>query len=214
MSSKTKRGANLTLLKAKENELINKKFNSWTVLKFDSFDKRFHSGRDHYKRKWLCKCECGVERSVAEYTLVNGKSKSCGCKTGIKMRENWKTRLDPEIPFKKVLAMYKRSAKVRNIEFRLSDEEFRRLTSGNCNYCNNPPETISKNWSRVGHNFIYVYNGIDRLDPTKGYILNNCTSCCSTCNYMKTDLSYPDFLKKVEQIYNNLIKNKKNNEYK
>jgi hypothetical protein len=29
--------------------------------------------------RWLCKCDCGTERSVASGSLQNGRSKSCGC---------------------------------------------------------------------------------------------------------------------------------------
>lgn len=30
-------------------------------------------------KKWACRCECGTERLVNRYNLVDGKTKCCGC---------------------------------------------------------------------------------------------------------------------------------------
>jgi len=30
-------------------------------------------------RCWLCRCDCGVEKAVSAFNLVNGQAKSCGC---------------------------------------------------------------------------------------------------------------------------------------
>ena len=42
--------------------------------------------------------------------------------------------------------------------------------------------------------------GIDRLDSSKDYDIDNCKSCCTTCNYMKKDLSEVEFLSHIVQI--------------
>jgi hypothetical protein len=34
-----------------------------------------------------------------------------------------------------------------------------------------------------------VYNGIDRIDNTKGYTSGNCLACCIRCNKLKGKLS-------------------------
>ena len=31
------------------------------------------------RKRWLCKCECGVEVKVSELSLLNNNTKSCGC---------------------------------------------------------------------------------------------------------------------------------------
>lgn len=33
-------------------------------------------------KKWICRCECGVEKSILGYSLRTGRSKSCGCTGG------------------------------------------------------------------------------------------------------------------------------------
>lgn len=43
--------------------------------------------------------------------------------------------------------------------------------------------------------------GIDRVDPALPYIVENCKSCCSLCNYMKKDWSLEEFLGHVGRIH-------------
>lgn len=33
----------------------------------------------HGSAVWLCRCDCGKETTVSEYSLVSGRTKSCGC---------------------------------------------------------------------------------------------------------------------------------------
>lgn len=44
-------------------------------------------------------------------------------------------------------------------------------------------------------------NGIDRFDPTIGYIVSNCKPCCAECNYMKGRLQYDEFINHIIKIY-------------
>lgn len=39
-----------------------------------------HKGKGTY---WLCRCDCGTERYINDYTLKSGITTSCGCKRGI-----------------------------------------------------------------------------------------------------------------------------------
>jgi len=53
-------------------DLTGKQFERWTVLyrtKTDDYDNIY----------WMCKCNCGTQREVSGKTLINGKSRSCGC---------------------------------------------------------------------------------------------------------------------------------------
>lgn len=64
------------MAKPKYNTLpIGAKFNRWTVL---SAAHQIPTDAAH-KFRWLCRCECGTERIVIGRSLVDGKSKSCGC---------------------------------------------------------------------------------------------------------------------------------------
>jgi hypothetical protein len=85
---------------------------------------------------------------------------------------------------------YKKRIKIKNINVQISDNDFKKLFEDICYICGKKA------------NDIYL-NGIDRFDNKKGYTVENCRSCCSTCNYMKKDMDYDDFINQVAKIYNN-----------
>ena len=43
--------------------------------------------------------------------------------------------------------------------------------------------------------------GIDRVDNSQGYTLENSASCCKICNFMKKTTTKGEFLKQIEKIY-------------
>jgi len=49
------------------------------------------------------------------------------------------------------------------------------------------------------------YNGIDRVDNSRGYESGNVVSCCGVCNMLKHVLSKEEFLARIEKIYKNSI---------
>lgn len=56
--------------------LTGKRFGFWTVLHFDPDCPK----RDN---KWICRCKCGLEKSVQAWGLKDGRSRSCGCSGGM-----------------------------------------------------------------------------------------------------------------------------------
>lgn len=106
--------------------------------------------------------------------------------------------------FNDILYTYMHRAKKKGVSFKLSESEFRQLTSSNCHYCNKIP---SQNANRKHSNFkyknrmrfkiSYIYNGIDRINSNEGYTLNNCVSCCGDCNLIKNDILSYDEMKVV-----------------
>jgi hypothetical protein len=60
--------------------MIGKVFNSWTVLERAENDKKNNA-------RFLCRCICGKEKVVYKQSLVNGNSKSCGCKNYKNLRK-------------------------------------------------------------------------------------------------------------------------------
>ena len=81
-----------------------------------------------------------------------------------------------------IISKYERRAKENNIEMSISNDEIIDLTKGGhtCHYCNEID--------------IRGYCGIDRVDPNIGYVLDNCVSSCSMCNYMKYTLQFEYFI--------------------
>jgi hypothetical protein len=90
---------------------------------------------------------------------------------------------------------YVRTSNYKNLAFELTETEFEEIVKNECHYCG----LFTKG---------KTFNGIDRKDQTKGYIVGNCVSCCEMCNFIKKSLSDEIFLERVEHIltYNKCIK--------
>jgi len=81
---------------------------------------------------------------------------------------------------------YKKRAKNKlHLDFLITYDEFKEYISKKCDYCNIDPNP---------------YNGIDRIDNTKGYIKDNLVTCCTMCNMFKSDITLDNFMKIIEHI--------------
>lgn len=76
--------------------------------------------------------------------------------------------------------MYLRNSNKKNKEFAITEEEFQTLTSQACTYCSK-------------QNSATHTNGVDRVDSSRGYTLDNCVPCCGECNVMKKTMSDVEF---------------------
>ena len=101
----------------------------------------------------------------------------------------------------KLFYAYKLSAKKRNISFNISSETFENLINKNCYYCGSEPSQIYKSSFHT-----LVYNGVDRIDSSKGYNDDNVIPCCKYCNQMKSNMDADIFLNQIKRIHANLIK--------
>jgi hypothetical protein len=152
--------------------------------------------------QWLCVCDCGKERIVKAYVLYNGKIKDCGCKI-----EKIK-RYDSEACAKKALYYsYKNGKKAKTVGFDIREEDFFKITKMDCFYCNTAPFTIKINYKNNWKS-VYLYNGLDRIDNTKGYFLSNVRPCCKWCNFSKRDMIEKDFIAWINRIQSNLTQSK------
>lgn len=139
---------------------------------------------------WLCRCDCGNEKELSSSQLKT--MKSCGCETKYKRGE---------ASFNLVLKAYLNGAKGRNLDFDLTIEEFKIITKQDCYYCGCKPSNIMDNKNHTGK---YIYNGIDRIDSSKGYTIENCVPCCTQCNRAKSNYSLNEFITWIERVYINL----------
>lgn len=74
-------------------------------------------------------------------------------------------------------------------------EEFYSISQKDCFYCSDKPNNVIKR-----KNKIFKYNGIDRLDNSKGHIIDNIVPCCKYCNFAKSDLSIEEFENWIKRI--------------
>lgn len=93
-------------------------------------------------------------------------------------------------------------------EWNLSLDEFSELIHKPCYYCGAAPSSNNM-WNnraaRITANEAIEINGIDRVDSSKGYSIDNCVPCCSVCNRMKSDLTMDEFLSHVKLLYDRNI---------
>jgi len=88
---------------------------------------------------------------------------------------------------------YKDRAHKKQLDFLIVYDDFDKITNGDCYLCGKKSNKQHK-------------NGIDRIDNTKGYSLDNIKPCCGECNYMKRDYEIEAVFYKLELIYNNTKK--------
>ena len=146
---------------------------------------------------WLCKCDCGNTTTATGLNLRRGNHQSCGC---LRKERSVETNQLPyrEASFNALLKDYKKKAKKRNYEWKLSEKQFRKLTSSKCFYCSTKPYQVYGNGQK--YNGLYIYNGIDRLYNSEGYTLENSVACCGSCNMEKGKIS-PEMVLKLYKIY-------------
>jgi len=166
-------------------DLTGKRFGRLIVIK------RSYPNGKNWRAKWLCKCDCGNEIILPSNNILNAHTRSCGC-----------LRILPSgiASMNSLICSYKYEAKKRGYIWDLTGEQFKEVTQKDCFYCGAKPNQscLSKTPQCNGD---YIYNGIDRVDNSKGYTFDNVVSCCGICNQAKGKLTQQDFYNWVERIY-------------
>lgn len=81
-----------------------------------------------------------------------------------------------------------RNAKRRGIVWNITYTEVMELVEKPCVYCG-----LEANEQ--------IINGIDRIDSSIGYSVENCVPCCSDCNYAKNAKSPELFKEYIRRVY-------------
>lgn len=120
------------------------------------------------------------------------KRKSCKLCKGVVSRKS-----SEEITWKNHYGMVKGRKAAKEKGFDLTLEEFIHISKMNCYYCgSNPTKTKGhRKWSKE----IYT-NGLDRIDPSLGYLKSNIVACCKDCNVAKLDKTEEEFISWLKKI--------------
>jgi hypothetical protein len=157
--------------------------------------------------KWLCVCDCGNETTVLGDLLRRGTTKSCGClrlESIMRATEAWKLPKG-ESAFNYIFGDNQRRARLSGHEWKLTKEQVREIISQPCFYCGIP---FSNNFGeKHGFNGGVKYNGLDRIDNDKGYIIDNVVPCCRSCNIAKNNRSLEDFKRWIDDVYHHWVAN-------
>ena len=168
------------------------KFGKLTVI--SSEGKPSKTRHEYFK----CLCECGNTKSIRKDHLNNKPKgiKSCGCL--------YKTMYRPHMLEKGIAGFndwynkFKHACDIRKKHLALSKEFVYNLTQQNCHYCNTEPNLV---FLKGRYNGDFIYNGIDRVDNTLGYVEGNVVSCCKMCNIAKASYTKTEFLDWINQVY-------------
>lgn len=149
------------------------------------------SNADKNRVYFFCTCKsCGRKFRLRSDNLEsNSKHFGCSKCMGKWRKDHFKDLDSKKLPkdIRTKYSHFKNNAIVRGINFDLSEEEVLSLCSSKCFYCGKERCL-----------------GIDRIDNSKGYTIDNCVPCCGCCNKMKMDLHLDFFLQQIEKIYSNI----------
>lgn len=136
-------------------------------------------------KKALLRCECGYEdwKFLANLSSHNSQ----GCRKCMFQTAEHKTYL-----------MVVRTASRRSISWQIAKNDWISLSSKNCHYCNSEPSNCIKEYG-------YKYNGLDRIDSSKPYVLTNVVPCCKICNRAKSDLTQEEFKNWIKKVYGRFL---------
>lgn len=182
---------------------IGEKVNSFTFLRNELVGKN---------KIWVCACKCGSEKRFWKFSAIKNQE-TCGCgldDAGLtaKQRRSMLSRMQS----------YKSGAKVRNLAWEITYEQFVKVSTGNCFFCNAMPKlwdcvsnspSVRKDCPNINPaDYLIRFNGIDRLNSKLGYVIDNIVSCCVHCNRAKSDMTYNEFVDHVQRMHSWLSRKK------
>lgn len=173
------------------------------------------------KIRWEAQCICSTIVNVSSRQLRRAPNRSCGCQWRIHAPL---AKRDPKhTNINNLYSNYVKEAdgtrirknnRKRLIGWALTKEQFCILIFGNCHYCGIEPNREHNVFKRTRYKKarskeaqkrhedgkIFVH-GIDRIDPTRGYSIDNCVSCCTDCNYGKHTKTTEEFLTWINRVH-------------
>lgn len=152
---------------------------------------------------WSCLCDCGRLFEADVKNIARGKVSCSKCILSWGKRLGKYDANDPKtVPYRAKYTTYRNAAKDRDLSFELSEDDAFKLFAQRCHYCLVEPFLDTRPFTKGISRNIFA-NGIDRIDSSKGYALDNMVPCCHFCNRAKGDMIYSEFIdwiKKVRQV--------------
>lgn len=152
------------------------------------------------KRNARVRCDCGTEFDTYTYTLSGGLTTRCKSCVDESRRGKplFANRIDPrQRTINDQWNVFRKAARKKGDNF-ITKDEWLDLSQRVCVYCGVAPSNCRK--AAVPYAEDFWYNGIDRIDSSKGYVVENVQPACWVCNRMKGNMSHDDFLAHIRRI--------------
>jgi hypothetical protein len=130
-----------------------------------------------------------INKVIEEYGTIENYIKETEKIKRKSLKYKEKIKYDENLPPK--YKLYLKRANKKGIPMTLSINDFEEICKKECVFC--------------GTN---LKIGIDRIDSSKGYTIDNTQPACGTCNIMKFTLSTDDFITHIGKIHS-FVTNKK-----
>lgn len=158
-------------------------------------------GKDNKKRAaFEFLCECGNIVVARGKDVKDEKIKSCGCLHSETSRnQGYKNRLEgSQAIVNNIWNRFNQNASRRNIYVGINKTQMEQFLKQDCTYCGSNSSSTYK--SKNNYCREYAYNGIDRINSSKGYVPENCVACCKYCNWAKNKQSVEEFEQWIDRL--------------
>lgn len=147
-------------------------------------------------------CKCGNNIFISDKDFKNPLRTKCKKCTA---NQNVFSNLDSS-DIEKLDNLFQNNIVKRSMKLKLpctiSLLDYIELITKECYYCG---EKSSQRTMINGK--LFLHNGLDRVDSTKGYEIKNIVPCCGACNMLKGSLKAEEFIALIEKIHNHQKKN-------
>lgn len=197
-----------------EEKYLNKKYNRLTIIQItDEFEPYTYNGKTTKKPIVICLCDCGVKKKFRLESVRGGSTKSCGClrdetsKKNMRQAQALQFRRPPRLG--SAMIVYRNAYNDGDIDF----DTFVHMSQQNCFWCGKEPSNLCNPYK---YNYTnpqcyyteerkndgdFVYNGLDRIDNTRGHDLDNVVTSCKDCNVGRMARTTDDFLSWIARIH-------------
>jgi 5-methylcytosine-specific restriction endonuclease McrA len=89
--------------------------------------------------------------------------------------------------------------------------EYQNLIHQPCTYCGDIDSNVMRDRLRIKvpiSGTVVRYNGIDRIDSSKGYVTGNVVPCCKRCNIAKNDMTFDEWREWSQRLADNFVYSK------
>lgn len=165
---------------------------------------------------WQAICDCGKEKNVKGHDFKSTRGpQSCGCAVLEQIAQGGKNRRRYAASTINIAYANHRYGAKTDGRKPLDRTDWDKIVFQPCHYCGR------KDVKNRAHNFIknnaflhpsseelerfrVEMNGVDRIDSSRGYDVENCLPCCGMCNRMKNSHPQNLFLDHIRRVYHHL----------